>query len=431
MPMFRRIRISVRGLLILVLVLGGAMGWIVTHVNRARHLTPVDAIQQAGGFVYYDFDEDEAWFSWPQWLLDRTGPEYLANVIEVNGDSDEPANGVGDEMLRAVAKLSRLERLSLNNHKAVTNAGLVHLQDLKNLRSLELSDTGVAGSGLSHLRGLSRLESLTLDRLPVSDRELGPLSELVNLKTLQLRGVAITDAGLFHLARLKNLERLDLDGVPITDAGLVHLAPLNRLNSVSLDDTQITGAGLSSLREMTQLSALHAVGAPIDTLEPIRHLTKVRTLILAGTKIDDAGLAPVAGFYELYYLALQYTSVGDAGLAHIARLSNMKILHLHGTRISDDGLIHLAGLSRLESLSLSETAITDRGLKHLMGLTSLKSIAIDSQAGVTTAGITSLQQALPAVRIILRGPRGSKRVRRVLPVMEQEESEPPPCVPAK
>ena len=50
----RRLRLSLRAFLVLVLVLGGWLGW-QAHKAREQRLA-VEAIRQYGGFVHYDWE---------------------------------------------------------------------------------------------------------------------------------------------------------------------------------------------------------------------------------------------------------------------------------------------------------------------------------------------------------------------------------------
>lgn len=81
-----RLRLSVRGLMVLVLVLGGGIGWVV---NRARvQREAVAAIRRAGGQVRYDekflsYDKELGGPSWKKWLVVHLGIDYFENATEV------------------------------------------------------------------------------------------------------------------------------------------------------------------------------------------------------------------------------------------------------------------------------------------------------------------------------------------------------------
>ena len=81
---------------------------------------------------------------------------------------------------------------------------------LKQLTSLDLSNTQITDLGLKELRKLTTLTSLNLKYTGVSDLGLCELAALSNLETLNLDSTKITDAGLIELRLLQNLTELEL-----------------------------------------------------------------------------------------------------------------------------------------------------------------------------------------------------------------------------
>src|SRR5690242_803936 len=71
----RRLRISVRGLIALVLLVGGWLGWI-GHEARVQRQA-VTAIERAVGSVQYDREL-------PRWLGAVIGIDTLSNVVSVS-----------------------------------------------------------------------------------------------------------------------------------------------------------------------------------------------------------------------------------------------------------------------------------------------------------------------------------------------------------
>ncbi len=118
-PWQRYLRFSLRGLVVLVLVLGGALGWIVSRVEVQRRAVAV--IEKSGGSVKYRWEwKDDGPNSsgqpqWPKWVLDHIGPNYLAHIAAA-----ELAPGGSDKQLLAVGKLKSLEAVIL--HKASITA---------------------------------------------------------------------------------------------------------------------------------------------------------------------------------------------------------------------------------------------------------------------------------------------------------------------
>ncbi len=82
---------------------------------------------------------------------------------------------------------------------------------------------------------------------------------------------------------------------------------------------------------------------------------QVYALDLAGAKVTDAGLTPLAALKNLSALHLELSSITDEGLAHVAGLSSLQYLNLYGTGITDAGLKHVAGLKHLQKLYLWQT----------------------------------------------------------------------------
>ncbi len=171
-------RVSVRGLLLLVLVIGCGLGWIVQIVRAGQvQRRAVAAIYQAGGWVVYDTEWDEnrttsTWKPrWPRWLVDQVGVDYFGNVVFINLHD----RGT-DAVLAHVAKLEHLKQL----HRpglTVTDAGLAHLGRLEDLHLLSLDDTRVTDAGLAHLKGLPRLKWLKLTRTGVTDAGVAELQK--------------------------------------------------------------------------------------------------------------------------------------------------------------------------------------------------------------------------------------------------------------
>jgi hypothetical protein len=168
--------LSVRGMLLVILVIGCGLGWIAQVIRTGNvQRRAVAAICQAGGWVVYDTDWDEeqntaTWKPrWPKWLVDLVGSDYLGTVVFINLHD----RGT-DEVLRHVARLRHLKQLHRPGF-AVTDAGLAHFGRLSDLRFLSLGGTQVTDAGLTHLKRLRDLKWLKLTRTRVTD---GGIAEL-------------------------------------------------------------------------------------------------------------------------------------------------------------------------------------------------------------------------------------------------------------
>ena len=162
----RFLRFSLRGMIVIVLVIGVSLGWLVRCARIQREA--VAAIEKSGGWVMYDcelkdgsrFGERESWG--PTWLVNMIGVDYFGNVVVVD--------------------MWRASELNLS-YTQVSDAGLVHLRGLTNLSELNLGFTQVSDAGLVHLARLTKLSSLNLFRSHVTEAGVKALREaLPNLR---------------------------------------------------------------------------------------------------------------------------------------------------------------------------------------------------------------------------------------------------------
>ncbi len=152
-PWRRFLRFSVRGMIFLVVVIGGWLGWIVRSARIQRDA--VDAITKADGQVTYDWhwtgtDRKVAptgrpWA--PRWVVDLVGVDYFGNIRCVLFYSPSKATGA---TIAQVGRLSQLQELHLDE-SSLDDASMVHLKGLTELYWFSLSDTPVTGAGLAQL----------------------------------------------------------------------------------------------------------------------------------------------------------------------------------------------------------------------------------------------------------------------------------------
>jgi hypothetical protein len=153
-PWRRSLRFSVRGLIVLVLVIGLWLGWLVRSARRQREA--IAAIRNVRGQVRYDWQwkngraipRAKPWA--PKWLVDGLGADYVGHVTMVS------MPGVFDDELVAIGRLSQLRDLYIAPSSAVTDRGLAHLKDLHNLVQLDLRGSQISDAGLAHLKRLIR-----------------------------------------------------------------------------------------------------------------------------------------------------------------------------------------------------------------------------------------------------------------------------------
>jgi hypothetical protein len=161
---------SVRALMILVLLLGGVLGWVVqlAHVQRDA----VSAIRHGGGQISYDWQLNSlpgGGFQFdpsgrpkaPKWLFDYLGPDLFGHVEHVELG---PRNI--DKVLKQVGRLENVRRIRFFTGidltavaraamTALPNAGLSRFQGLAGLFTMDLSPPQFNGENLRYLKNMT------------------------------------------------------------------------------------------------------------------------------------------------------------------------------------------------------------------------------------------------------------------------------------
>jgi hypothetical protein len=91
--------------------------------------------------------------------------------------------------------------------------------------------------------------------------------------------------------------------------------------------------------------------------------------------------------------------INDQVLVGLKHCSKLRLLVVPGTRITDAGLAHLKSLGQLEILDLGGTSVSDVGMKHIGGLTRLTSLIV-KDTKVTPHGTSQLQKINPRLAIL-------------------------------
>jgi hypothetical protein len=243
----RLLRISVRGLMAFVLLVGGGLGWVIhrAHVQRDA----VAAIRRVGGEAAYNWE----WSNgspvtprskppWPDWVRRILGPDFLDTVTFVRLMGPQ----CDDESLRAACRLPWLEELTVLNSSA-TDEAAEGIRYLTNLRLLDFRlNPGVTRRTLRHIGALGELRTLTL--------------------SFKLFPVPATDEDMAFLRRLTKLQHLNLYTANLNDGWLVYLEGLTNLKSLHLTETSMTAEGLDHLKGLSSLTAILNLHGTVFTL---------------------------------------------------------------------------------------------------------------------------------------------------------------------
>jgi hypothetical protein len=375
----RRVQFSVRALLLTVAAVAIACHWFVTEVKDAeRQQEAVEAIGGVGGNVELSrYDNKARTRLAPEWLLNRLGATFFADVEQV-GLVDSEGVGAGDDDLRSLKPhfeaLPKIKVLSCTG-TSIGDAGLEAIPRLDQLEELRLAFTQVTDAGLKVLRGREHLKSLDLHSTAITGTGLRQLSDAAGLRELNLASTRLTEAGMMEVGRLSGLENLSLAWTQVDDSSLRFLENLHELRTLRLGATKITDAGLSHLRGLAHLEELD----------------------LSNTKITGAGFAALNRLH-LRRVDIYGSPVNDAGLGCFRGQVDLKVLDVAGANITGAGLVHLAGLKQLEILNIDHNRLVDDDLERLTSWQNLRTLCV-RQTELSAAALKKLQLRLPGCQI--------------------------------
>jgi hypothetical protein len=196
---------------------------------------------------------------------------------------------------------------------------------------------------------------------PMAGDEIGPAELLEQAGgKLQKEPIASNDFAI-------SVVGIDFSGIPAGDAELAPAAKLPYLRTIVLRGTKVTDAGLAAFRDCQHLE----------------------TLDLSHTDVLGTGLGDLR-FDPIKELDLADSNLGDRGMASLVEAGRHLLrLNLAGTKISDEGLESLKNLHVLESIDLGRTRISGAGLRYLSP--GLKQLGL-SGTSLRNGGLTDLEQ---------------------------------------
>ena len=172
----------------------------------------------------------------------------------------ECCNVGNDGTLEIIGKMKGLEKLSIGFSRSVTDANVIFLEGLQNLRSLDIRTCDISDEGLKTVSKLVTLEELFLAGCErVTDVGLGLLNNLRNIQALSISSCAITDNGVYMLAKtMPKLEWLSLKRCKVTNTSMNTLSELEKLRVLKITDCDVNGDGLEMLRKSKSLRKVFA-----------------------------------------------------------------------------------------------------------------------------------------------------------------------------
>lgn len=270
-------------MLLTATLLGASRGWLRYDAELAalRLLKPK--------LLAIDVRRDASWTA--DWYR-RVGLEY--NNLALRGLKFDQ-HVVTDDDLRLVAKLRRLESLSVpvGDYSASALEPVWALPELQCVTvwrpepTWEYVRSGPprnVAPGLGRSGPTARFE-FSLERFTLSEGHFSAVALAPRLTSLTIERVPIRATFLAKLPADSPLVELNLPFTNVDDEALRKLAALRSLTKLNLRGTKASGAGLSRFKKLADvdLGGLHVTNATLDELKAL----PLTDLSLAGCQLDD------------------------------------------------------------------------------------------------------------------------------------------------
>ena len=264
--------------------------------------------------------------------------------------------------LQSIAKMTSLRTLNLSGLK-LKDADLMHLSKLRKLQELVLDSNHITGPSVS---GFSQLNLLDLRNNPVSDAAVPGFVKMKNLSSLDLSETGITDNGAAKLAENRSIQSIALGHTNVGDHAVEALLTLPRLRSLNVERTRISNSIVPKVAAHRLIENLNLNSTDLSdkSVSNLAKMTQLKVLNLGGSGITDAGLAKFGNLRNLVDLSLDHTLISDKSMPMVAKFRKLHHLNISSTPVTSDGVILFKDrdlpLRHLETKDCP--GITDEGL---------------------------------------------------------------------
>lgn len=352
----------------------------------------------------------------------------VAKLTKVDGKITEisitDGSGLTVEDIKLFSSAKDLTKLQILNFRALGSNDLAPLFELKNLKSLALTNTVIDDSAVEGIvKALPGLTDLDLSsNANMSSQVLKPISELKGLQTLLLMQNRLNDISTRKLSQLKNLKVLDLrgnmeagdltlevlSGLPnlkalkhrstaVTDYGVELLSENGSIENLLIQDFAISdasGSFIAKLSKLTQLEIIRCQGFGNDGVKALAGMPLQRLTLRDLPVVADDAMLVFKDMPKLKRLYLhELGGVSDVGLKNLADVQSLETLDIWSIpQMTDATVSIIAKLPNLTELSIRSTAITDASIKIISQMPKLKRLTIKDNAAITSAALKSLSE---------------------------------------
>lgn len=350
----------------------------------------------------------------------------VAKLTKVDGKITEisitDGSSLTAEDIKLFATAKDLTKLQILNFRVLGSNDVIPLFELKNLKSLALTNTVIDDSAvegivkafpnltdldlssnanmssqvLKSISELKGLQSLLLLQNRLNDISTRKLAQLKDLKVLDLRGnMEAGDLTLEVLSGLPNLKSLKHRSTAVTDYGLELLSENGSIENLLIQDFAISdssGPFLAKLEKLSQLEIIRCQGFGNDGVKALAGMPLQRLTLRDLPVVADDAMLVFKDMPKLKRLYLhELSGVSDVGLKNLSSVESLETLDIWSIpQMTDATVAVIARLPNLTELSIRSTAITDASIKTISQMPNLKRLTLKDNAAISPAAVKSL-----------------------------------------
>jgi hypothetical protein len=240
---------------------------------------------------------------------------------------------------------------------------------LQNVVALEFSwGTGIADDGFETLcAAFRRLRRLKLSSLHLTEDGFKNIEQLRELREVDMGVYFPGDAAIRHLSELTRLEQLHMVNWGIDGDDLTAVAQCQDLRELNVSRNPLVD-GFSALAGCSKLKTLTAEGCPlnIDGARQLSMLQQLESLLLAGCPIRDQMMQYVCELKALRVLLVSGCPITALSLGALPKLANLERLVWPAYAYDERGLEVFARLPSLRELSFwNEPPLSKQAINQL------------------------------------------------------------------
>jgi mono/diheme cytochrome c family protein len=156
---------------------------------------------------------------------------------------------------------------------------------------------------------------------------------------------------------------LDAEKQSSGTAALDTIAPADASSIAALKKINVSVVPLSSATHFLELNMVNAPSFGDKDVPLLQKIApQVMWLVLADTKITDAGLEPLQSCSNITRLNLKNTAITNASISLIKQFNKLEYLNIVGTKIDDAGLLNFTPAPTLKKIFCWRSGITANGV---------------------------------------------------------------------